>query len=52
MIKMFKMLLSSSKLLVPKGKYRWQLVLLVLIGAAIPVTELLVAKLFTDLVVA
>ncbi len=52
MIKMFTMLLSSSKLLVPKGKYRWQLVLLVMIGAAIPVTELLVAKLFTDLVVA
>lgn len=35
----------------PKGKFRWQLVLLVLIAAAIPVTELLVAKLFTDLVV-
>ena len=52
MIKMFTMLLSSSKLLVPKGKYRWQLVLLVMIGAAIPVTELLVAKLFTDLVIA
>jgi len=37
--------------LVPKGRFRWQLVLLVLIAAAIPVTELLVAKLFTDLVV-
>ncbi len=51
MIKMFKSLLSSSKLLVPKG-YRFQLVLLVGLGAAIPVTELLVAKLFTDLIVA
>jgi hypothetical protein len=51
MIKMFKSLLSSSKLLVPKG-YRFQLVLLVALGAAIPVSELLVAKLFTDLVVA
>ena len=51
MIKMFKSLLSSSKLLVPKG-YRFQLVLLVGLGAAITVTELLVAKLFTDLIVA
>ena len=42
---------ASSRLLVPKGRYRWQLILLVLIAAAIPVTELLVAKLFTDLVV-
>lgn len=52
MIKMFGILFSSSKLLVPKGKYRWQLILLVMIAAAIPVTELLVAKLFTDLIVA
>ena len=37
--------------MVPKGKYRPQLILLVLIAAAIPVTELLVAKLFTDLVI-
>ncbi len=51
MKKMFGMLGSSTKLLVPKGKYRWQLILLVAIGAAIPVTELLVAKLFTDLIV-
>ena len=42
---------ASSRLLVPKGRYRWQLILLVIIAAAIPVTELLVAKLFTDLVV-
>ena len=35
----------------PKGRYRWQLLFLVMIAAAIPVTELLVAKLFTDLVV-
>ncbi len=51
MRKMFKSLFSSSALLVPKG-YRFQLVLLVGLGAAIPVTELLVAKLFTDLIVA
>ena len=51
MKKIFQELLSSSRLLVPKGKYRTQLVLLVLIAAAIPVTELLVAKLFTDLVI-
>jgi hypothetical protein len=42
---------ASSRLLVPKGRYRWQLIMLVIIAAAIPVTELLVAKLFTDLVV-
>jgi hypothetical protein len=49
--KIFQELFSSSKLLVPKGKYRTQLVLLVLIAASIPVIELLVAKLFTELVV-
>jgi len=42
---------QSSRLLMPTGKYRFQLIMLVLIAAAIPVTELLVAKLFTDLVV-
>jgi len=42
---------QSARLIVPKGKYRLQLVLLVLIAAAIPVTELLVAKLFADLVI-
>ncbi|NBU23385.1 MAG: hypothetical protein EBS38_05690 [Actinobacteria bacterium] len=51
MRKIFQELYGSSKLLVPKGKYRMQLVLLVLIAASIPVIELLVAKLFTDLVV-
>lgn len=51
MKKIFTELLASSRLLVPKGKYRTQLVLLVLIAAAIPVIELLVAKLFTDLVI-
>lgn len=42
---------QSSRLIVPKGKYRLQLILLVVIAAIIPVTELLVAKLFTDLVI-
>ena len=51
MRKIFQELFASTKLLVPKGKYRFQLVLLVLIAAAIPVTELLVAKLFTELVI-
>lgn len=50
MRRMFKSLFSSSAHLVPKG-YRFQLILLVGLGAAIPVTELLVAKLFTDLIV-
>jgi len=44
-------LFSSAKLLLPTRKFRWQLLMLVIIAAAIPVTELLVAKLFTDLVI-
>ncbi len=48
----FTQLFSATKLLVPTKRYRWQLMLLVLIAALIPVTELLVAKLFTDLVIA
>ena len=48
---MTSLLWKSSMQMIPKGKYRWQLILLVFIAAAIPVTELLVAKLFTDLVV-
>ena len=51
MKRMAQELWQSARLLVPKGKYRWQLILLVIIAAAIPVTELLVAKLFTDLVI-
>jgi hypothetical protein len=46
-----QILWKSALALVPKGKFRWQLLALVMIAAAIPVTELLVAKLFTDLVV-
>ena len=48
----FTQLLAATKLLVPTKRHRWQLMLLVLIAAMIPVTELLVAKLFTDLVIA
>ncbi len=48
----FTQLFAATKLLVPTKRYRWQLMLLVLIAALIPVTELLVAKLFTDLVIA
>lgn len=51
MRKIFTELASAVKLLVPTKKYRWQLMLLVLIAAAVPVTELLVTKLFTDLVI-
>jgi hypothetical protein len=51
MKKLAQELWRSSRLLVPTRKYRYQLILLVLIAAAIPVTELLVAKLFTDLVI-
>ena len=48
----FTQLFAATKLLVPTKRHRWQLMLLVLIAAMIPVTELLVAKLFTDLVIA
>lgn len=41
----------ATKLLIPTNKLRAQLFLLVLIAAAIPVSELLVAKLFADLVI-
>lgn len=51
MIKLARELWQSSRLLVPTTRHRFQLILLVLIAAAIPVTELLVAKLFTDLVI-
>lgn len=34
--------------LVPRGRHRWQLASLILVGAAIPLTELLVTKIFTD----
>lgn len=34
--------------LVPAGRHRWQLLSLILVGAAIPLTELLVTKIFTD----
>jgi hypothetical protein len=51
MKKLAQELWQSARLLVPTNKFRAQLILLVLIAAAIPVTELLVAKLFTDLVI-
>jgi len=51
MKRMTQELWQSSRLLVPVNKHRFQLVLLVIIAAAIPVTELLVAKLFTELVI-
>lgn len=44
-------LTRATKLLIPNNKLRAQLFLLVLIAAAIPVSELLVAKLFADLVI-
>ncbi len=36
--------------LVPRGRHRWRLLSLVLVGAAIPLTELLVTKIFTDVI--
>lgn len=51
MRRLIRELWQNSRLLVPTNRLRAQLVLLVLIGAAIPVTELLVAKIFTDIVV-
>ncbi|MFM1844845.1 MAG: hypothetical protein RI917_163 [Actinomycetota bacterium] len=51
MNKLARELWQSARLLVPTNKFRAQLILLIFIAAAIPVTELLVAKLFTDLVI-
>lgn len=36
--------------LIPSGRHRWQLLALVMVGAAIPLTELMVAKIFTDII--
>jgi hypothetical protein len=43
-------LLRTIRVLIPGGRRRWQLLALVLVGAAIPLTELVVAKLFTEII--
>ena len=42
---------GSAKLILPNRRFRLQFAFLVLLAALIPVTELLVIKLFTDLVI-
>lgn len=44
-------LFGSAKLILPTRKFRWGFSLLVILAAMIPVTELLVIKLFTDIVI-
>jgi hypothetical protein len=34
--------------IIPSGRHRWALLSLILVGAAIPLTELLITKIFTD----
>jgi hypothetical protein len=36
--------------LIPGGRQRWRLLALVMVGAAIPLTELMVAKIFTEII--
>jgi hypothetical protein len=36
--------------LIPGTRHRWQLLALVMVGAAIPLTELMVAKIFTEII--
>ena len=36
--------------LIPAGRHRWQLLALVMVGAAIPLTELMVTKIFTEII--
>ena len=36
--------------LIPGARHRWQLLALVMVGAAIPLTELMVAKIFTEII--
>jgi len=45
-----KALIGAFRDLFPKGKHSWLLIGLVLIAAIIPVSELLITKLFTDLI--
>lgn len=49
-IQLFKSLHNTYDLLIPKGRDRGMLLFLVALGAFIPVTELFVTKLFTDVI--
>lgn len=49
-VSLFRSLRSTYQVLVPKGPDRGKLALLVFLGALIPVTELFVTKLFTDVI--
>jgi hypothetical protein len=50
MLTLPRTLADSTDDLVPPGRFRWQLAGLVVVGAGIPVTELMVTKVFTDLI--
>lgn len=45
-----KDLAQTCRNLVPRGRYRWQLLAIVLVGAAIPLTELLITKIFSTVI--
>jgi hypothetical protein len=47
---LFRSLRNTYQLMIPKGKDRGMLLILVALGAFIPVTELFVTKLFTDVI--
>jgi hypothetical protein len=43
-------LARTCRALIPGVRHRWQLLALVMVGAAIPLTELMVTKIFTDII--
>ena len=49
-IALLRSLRSTYQLMIPKGKDRGMLGILVALGAIIPVSELFVTKLFTDVI--
>ncbi|MGB7979301.1 MAG: hypothetical protein WCF36_00725 [Candidatus Nanopelagicales bacterium] len=50
MLELARALAGSCRSLIPGGRHRWQLLALVMVGAAIPLTELMVAKIFTEII--
>lgn len=50
MVTLVRSLRGTYQALVPKGRDRWMLLFLVALGALIPVTELFVTKIFTDVI--
>jgi hypothetical protein len=50
MLELARALAQVGRDLVPRGRFRWQLLALVMIATAVPLTELVVTKIFTDVI--